>query len=149
MEEIKFPVIDHKGDNVYPEGNICPICKKEKVFTKNDRHIEISGGGLFVLNKKEEYKKSIPETEGFLSLVWYEKVKNKNGISLWDGSYMDIVERSANGIYSLSFCSTKCLREFINKCLDEFERRVEKRKELIRKALDKYEKQRKGKKWKI
>jgi hypothetical protein len=41
-----------------------------------------------------------------------------------EGAWVEIVRDTTTGQFDLYFCSTACLRRFLNECVDELERRL-------------------------
>ena len=103
MPKPKLPVLT--GDkNSYPTRAICPKCRKRKVF--------------------EPHSFAVLSGEAGLDLTWHGA--HDQGI----GEHRDIhvgvsVVRDVIGQFDLYFCSMKCLRAFLNDCVDELEARIE------------------------
>ena len=55
-----------------------------------------------------------------------------------------VIEDVRGGQADLAFCSTQCLRQFLNHCVDELERLVEKDKQALRQAAARRRGQRRG-----
>ncbi len=54
----------------------------------------------------------------FMTLIWHS-----NDPSTYDDASIEIAELVDTGQFELYFCSTDCLRAFLNYCVDELERR--------------------------
>ena len=61
-----------------------------------------------------------------LRLIWHGAHDGGTGRDPGIEASVDIVEDTRGGQADLYFCSTGCLRQFLNECVDELERRIEK-----------------------
>jgi len=57
---------------------------------------------------------------GFFSLIWHSNYANRER---YDDASVEIAELVDTGQFDFYFCSTDCLRGFLNYCVDELERR--------------------------
>jgi hypothetical protein len=55
---------------------------------------------------------------GSLSLTWHQAHAE---LEIAAYETVEIVSDSVNGQYELLFCSTRCMRAFLNACVDELE----------------------------
>ena len=62
----------------------------------------------------------------FCTLLWHGAHRETGGLGKDpDISVgLDIADKVASGQFELYFCSTSCLRDFLNYCVDELERRI-------------------------
>lgn len=115
-----FPLV-FRDHTTFPDHDACPGCGKPGVFEPNSFAF-ISGGA----------SASPAQTEGspplrrhaFLSLVWHGA--HDVGIGEDRGIYasVDIAEEVEGGSFELHFCSTRCMREFLNSCVDALEESI-------------------------
>jgi hypothetical protein len=67
------------------------------------------------------------DTAAFFTLTWHGAHSSVGGVGqdadLW--ASIDIADRVEIGQFDLYFCSTDCLRKFLNYCVDELEREIE------------------------
>ena len=111
---MEFPVLFGDSKN-YPdiqEAN-CPVCKSKKVWGDNE-YVEFSGGT--VPTEKNEY-------ECDLWLDWFSQ-KKQDGSQ--DHTDMSIVCEVNAPRFQLAFCSTSCLRKFLNSAVDTLESKTHK-----------------------
>jgi hypothetical protein len=106
MTRIRFPVAEG-GSSHFPTDPLCPICRETRVLEPHDA-VVLSGGaapdsGHFV-------------DGGFLHIYLHSHQRN--------GAEVEIVRDTTIGQFDLSFCSTHCLRRFLNECVDELDRRI-------------------------
>jgi hypothetical protein len=120
--KIKFPVIDNKK-LMYPSKPLCPICKEKKVWEPHSMAI-ISGGALEKLGKDHFVTSDGDKIAGFLSLVWHGAHDEGEGDFREKGHTIDIVDQASDGQFMLAFCSTACLRTFLNQAVEELERQI-------------------------
>ena len=81
----------------------------------------LSGGALRRVGK-DEYQIS-DELAGFLDLHWHGAHSGEGGIGPDANIDIGIIlaHETRQGQFSIAFCSTACLREFLNYCVDELE----------------------------
>jgi hypothetical protein len=112
--KIKFPLLKDKKSCWIPFslGKKCECCGKK--HTKDLDGVFIClGGGALKGNKRMAEMSS--ELVGFLSLTLHDH--NYNG----KGGYLPIADNTKNGQFEFYFCSTQCLRKFLNHLVDRFE----------------------------
>ena len=122
MPEIKFPVAG--GRNIFfpKEGN-CPSCNNAKVHEPHSMAI-VNLGALLMTDREKCAGAMSDELDGFLRFIWHGAHNGGTGADEGISAYLDIVEDVRGGQADLYFCSTACLRAFLNACVDEFERRI-------------------------
>jgi hypothetical protein len=120
---MKFPILKNARTK-YPAKNQCAWCKRSKVFEPHS-FAALSGGALLV-NRKTGDGGPDDRLDGFLDFTWHGAHTNEGGV----GKAPDIHEASAvaknvrGGQFELLFCSTKCLRAFLNYAVDNLEERM-------------------------
>jgi len=71
---------------------------------------------------------SVPafDTIAWLGMYWHGAHSEMKGTGDRPdtGGSVRIVEDCPNGQFSIAFCSTACLRQFLNNCVDELEKRI-------------------------
>lgn len=122
----RLPVVKGKS-NYYPKKAVCPWCKKAKVHEPNSMAI-LSGGALLKkrIKKNGYYLCSNNKMYGFLELHWHEAHKNKGAEGKETGLIMSVAYEVKGGVYSLMFCSIKCMRSYFNAIFDMFEAKTKK-----------------------
>lgn len=116
---MKFPVV--KGEKTaYPSVALCPQCKKRKVFEPNS--MVILAGGAVLLDRKRENSIHTRALSGFLCLAWHGAHDNGVGHDRDIGAAVEIAAATAGGQFEMYFCSTTCVRIFLNSCVDALEK---------------------------
>ncbi len=124
MRKIQFPVV--KGKHVFfPANHICPWCRKRKL--SEPPGMAIVNAGAMRREGKDRYGMATDDA-AFFTLVWHS---NSLKADEYDDASVRIAELVDSGQFDLYFCSTDCLRGFLNYCVDELERR---RKSNMRKG---------------
>jgi hypothetical protein len=127
MRKLKFPTIDgKKGKTDFPDKSICPVCKKNKVFEPHS--FAVLDGGALLMNRKKDEGGPSPNMDGFLNFIWHGAHDGDIGIDSEVDALLPIADEVRGGQFDFYFCSTNCLRTFLNKCVDELENRIEKQK---------------------
>jgi hypothetical protein len=83
-------------------------------------------GAMLMTNRKTRSGTMSDDLDGFLRFIWHGAHDGGSGRDEGIDALLDIVEDTRGGQADLYFCSTKCLRQFLNECVDELERRIEK-----------------------
>ena len=79
----------------------------------------MNGGALKKLDDRNSAPS--PDLEAFLTLGYHGA---HGGSKSEPSATVSIAEDVPIGQFEYYFCSTECLRQFLNKCVDELERRV-------------------------
>lgn len=118
--KISFPVIDRRNQK-YPKRPVCPICKKNKVWEPHS--FVVLWGGAIEKKGRDHYESTIENANivGVLNLDWHGAHDDGEGEFREIGITVDIVDKATGGNFDLYFCSTSCLREFLNKAVDALE----------------------------
>ena len=127
MDIKKFPFL--KGKTTYfPQKAKCPWCNKNKVLEPHS-FAAVSGGAL-LKNQEENYSGPSEDMEGYFNLTWHGAHEEEGGEGKDPNTWavLDIARDVQGGQFDAYFCSTNCLRAFLNYCVDELERRVEQNK---------------------
>ncbi len=79
----------------------------------------LAGGALL----KKSLRSAVPDSRltGFLHLCWHGGHDGGTGIQRNAHGMVDIVRDSRGGQFDLYFCSPRCLRGFLNVCVDQLE----------------------------
>lgn len=121
MAEFKFPVVKGKSWH-WPKKPLCPICGKNKVFEPHS--MAILTAGAMLMDRARDSGTPSNNLDGFLEIHWHGAHDGGQGK---DGDVfcgVDIIRDAIGGQADLYFCSTECLRKFLNTCVDELERKV-------------------------
>ena len=72
---------------------------------------------------------------GFLDLIWHGERNGETELGSEIVVYLPLADETPGGQFEFYFCSTQCLRDFLNACVDELETEIaEKRVKLGREA---------------
>jgi hypothetical protein len=116
------------------------ITKSKKNFAKHAYHLPLNhhqkkvlephsmailmGGALEKLGEDHFVTSSGDKIVGFLSLIWHGAHDDGEGDFREKDYILDLVDESTDGQFQLAFCSTTCLRKFLNKAVDELESKL-------------------------
>lgn len=118
---MKYPL--NNENNIYPEDSICPICKNKRIFEPHN-FIVLEGGALFINDSGDSVLNE--SMKGFLCLLWHGCHNINNDSEIKANLNLEVIKNSKLGQFSLYFCSTKCLRVFLNNLIDDFEDQLSK-----------------------
>jgi hypothetical protein len=114
---------------MYRPSGACDYCEKPNVGEPHS-FVTLNGGGLLkkwrLIGRKSDYSTS-EKVEGFLSLGWHGADSEAGGL----GDYPDtsaqheIATNDFEGQFEFYFCSTDCLRRFLNRCVDDLEQKIQ------------------------
>ena len=113
---MKFPL--QKGARFAVQQGKCTACGKTDVGEPHGFAF-LNGGAL----KRIDQRTSMPsgELEGFLAVGYH----GAHGSTKSEASAMvSVAEEVPAGQFEYYFCSTFCLRQFLNGCIDELEHRL-------------------------
>lgn len=121
--KLKFPVA--KERNIFfPKKALCPMCKAAKVLEPHSMAI-VNLGAMLMANRKTGFSSMSDDLDGFFRFSWHGAHNGGTGRDPNIQASVDIVQDTRGGQADLYFCSTGCLRQFLNECVDELERRIE------------------------
>lgn len=107
---------------------ICHYCGAEHVGAPNS-FATLTGGGM--LRKRRPFQRQerhimSKRVLGFLAFQWHGADREMGGSGEHSeiDVYHPLLDPARNGQYEIYFCSTRCLRAFLNRCVDEFEWRI-------------------------
>lgn len=111
---MKLPVVKNNQSS-YPLKSPCPWCRKNKVL---EPHPFVTiGGGACLMDRQTSCGGPDNNMDGFLYFACHDHDDNSNR-----PRWVEIARDVRGGQFDLYFCSTKCLREFLNYCVDELEK---------------------------
>ncbi|WP_435263863.1 hypothetical protein [Tenacibaculum sp. nBUS_03] len=113
---MEYPIITKKTKSFFPNDEICPICKTNRI-TLNSEFYVLNGGALEKINNDTSIPSDI--MEGFLSVQYHSGENSENY-----GFNIDIVDESKGGQFDIYFCSTNCMKEFFNQLIDTIEKKT-------------------------
>ena len=121
MVKLKFPLI--KGKKwFFPSKPLCPWCRKKKVYEPHS--MAVVGGGALLLDRSKKIGAPSERMEGFLDFSWHGAHDGGSGNGREIYTRLEIIGDVTGGQFNLYFCSTACLRKFLNACVDELDRRI-------------------------
>jgi hypothetical protein len=98
----------------------CLECGRSKVHEPHGFAF-LNAGALRKIDKRNSVMAA--DLEGFLTLGFHGA---HSGTKNEPSAYLPVAEDSPLGQFEVYFCTTKCLRSFFNRCVDELERRIAK-----------------------
>jgi hypothetical protein len=93
------------------------------------------GGGALLMDRKDDSGGPDDKMDGFLHLSWHGAHDGGLGEDKGIGARIEIARDVRGGQFDLYFCSTKCLRSYLNFCVDELERKLRQERSKSNKAL--------------
>lgn len=125
---LSLPVVEGKRAH-WPEKAACPMCGEKKVFEPHS--FAVLSAGALLMDRKSDSGGMSDDLDGFLNLLWHGAHDGGQGDDRELCCIVDIMRDVIGGQGEAYFCSTQCLRAFLNKCVDELENKV--RKEPVQK----------------
>ncbi len=82
----------------------------------------LMGGAMRVTDAKSKSAEMAQDCIGFLDLFWHggHPSMGGTGIDIDVDAYLPVAEDTPSGQFEFYFCSTGCLREFLNGCVNDF-----------------------------
>jgi hypothetical protein len=84
----------------------------------------INLGAIPMTNRETGSEIMSDDLDGFLRIIWHGAHDGGLGRDSGIDAHVEIVQGPRGGQADLYFCSTGCLRGFLNACVDELERRI-------------------------
>ena len=118
MSKFKLPVLEGKI-STYPDEPVCPVCKEAKIFEPHS--FAFINGGALLMDRKEDSGGSSTDMDAYLTIGWHGAHSEGGDVTDDPEQYssIDIVNGVVGGQFGLYFCSIKCLRFFLNACIDK------------------------------
>lgn len=117
---MRFSVL--KGKPVYPSKPVCPQCGKGAVMEPHSMAI-LSGGAMRVTDAATKSAEIAADCIGFLDLTWHSGHGETEGGA---DARVSLADETPNGQFEFYFCSTGCLRAFLNASVNALEAKIAK-----------------------
>ena len=88
-----------------------------------------------LMDRKRENGGPDNRMHGFLAIDWHGAHDGGKGIDRDIYEIVEIAKEVRGGQFDLCFCSTKCLRAYLNFCVDELEKKIRKQKSKSKTSL--------------
>jgi endogenous inhibitor of DNA gyrase (YacG/DUF329 family) len=121
---MKFPVVEKKKSH-YPKAPRCPQCGRRKVLEPHSMAI-ISGSTTFV--RRQRLNSGIADLAASLDIRWHGAHDSGIGDDRDIFTTVSLAEDCHDGEFQIHFCSTKCLRAFLNTWVDALETKIQNEK---------------------
>ena len=121
LADIKLPTLGGLIDH-YPEGPLCPWCRKNKVSEPHS--FAVLSGGALLMNREKDTGLPDDNLDGFLSLSWHGAHDEGEGEDSDIDANVDVARGVRGGQFEMYFCSISCLRSYSNHCLDQLEKEI-------------------------
>ena len=118
---MRLPVLKDEKVAV-PEKPLCPQCRRSKVLEPHS--MAILCGGAMRMEKDRKSGGPHDSLDGFLSLTWHGAHGPGIGPDRDIYTQLYVAEECRGGQFEICFCSTKCLRSFLNSCVDSLEEKI-------------------------
>src|SRR5262249_19044409 len=128
-----------KDTCTWPRESKCPVCSKQF----NGAFAVLNAGALMGDGKGNGSWDD--RLLGFFTMIWHGAHGNPDPAENDVYSGIDVVEDVQGGQYDLTFCSTSCMRSFLNACIDKLEMRVKRSQARNRRDLEKMKAERSAK----
>ena len=119
-----FPL--QSKDKEHYDSDLCLWCKTNKVLEPHS-FASINAGAILLDPADPSSGGPSEQMEGFLDLAWHGAHTGEGGLG--DNpdtyAYLSLSKDYKGGQCGFYFCSTDCLRAFLNYCVDELEKRIE------------------------
>jgi len=131
LATFKFPVVTGYPA-VFPlpiDDFLCPWCREHSVGEPNSMAM-LSGGAISPTGKIAK------KLSGYLWLQWHgaHPQEGGKGPDPHIGTGIMLAEQTHEGQFEFYFCSTACLRAFLNFCVDELESEIANERRQRRRA---------------
>lgn len=118
---MKFPTI--KGDSdPHFEKRECRVCGETGLNEPNSFAI-LEAGAM-----QQRGNTAVPSFDhvAWLSMGWHGAHSDLGGVGKRpdSGGYVKVVDDAPSGQFAIYFCSTDCLRAFLNECVDALEKEI-------------------------
>jgi len=122
---MKLPVINSRSAAFYPEDFKCPVCSQP--LKEPNSFLVVNGGAMKRISRN--FSEGVCEDlRGFLDIRFYGPTGKGLGKYKNKAADREIVRNSKGGQFDLNFCSTDCLRIFVNSIIDDMEKELNKPK---------------------
>jgi hypothetical protein len=121
IRDAGFPHMN-KTDPYFPKDKICPWCLSQKVHEPNS--MAILNGGALLMSEDRESGGMDPRLDGFLSLIWHGAHGVGEGAHRGVFKMLRMADNCRGGQFEIYFCSTQCLRAYLNYSVDELEKMI-------------------------
>ncbi len=118
---VRFPLVQGEKSH-WPAKSPCPVCRRKKVCEPHS-FAALSFGAL-LMDRKKDLGGPSPNMDGYLGLTWHGAHDGGQGEEREVYCGLDLAREVRGGQGDLCFCSTACLRAFLNTCVDELEARI-------------------------
>ena len=117
---MKFPIVQKKK-SYHPKAPRCPQCRRRKVLEPHSMAI-ISGFTTFI--RRPRPNTSVADLATSLDITWHGAHDSGIGDDRDIFTTVSLAEDCHDGKFQVYFCSTKCLRAFLNTWVDALETKV-------------------------
>lgn len=120
---MKFPLLNG-GSSRFPAEHTCAFCGRGNISEPHS--MAVLSGGAILVNRKTGDGGPDPKLDGFLDICWHGAHTEDGG----GGEHPNIFQSIPiacdviGGQFDIFFCSTKCLRAFLNHAVDQLDDRV-------------------------
>ena len=122
---MKLPTV--KGRTSYhPKKALCPWCQQNKVLEPHS--FAVLSGGALLMDREEDYGSADDNMDGYLELLWHGAHDGGEGKNREIGARVQIAHDVRGGQFEVYFCSTECLRSYLNYCVDVLEKKMKNEK---------------------
>lgn len=84
----------------------------------------ILNGGALLMNSERTCGEMDERMDGFLSLIWHGAHGGGEGQNRERHCSLRLADNCRGGQFEIYFCSTQCLRGYLNHCVDRLEAEI-------------------------
>jgi len=117
---MNFPVVQKKKSH-HPKSPRCPQCRRRKVLEPHSMAF-ISGSTTFI--QRSRLNASVADLAASLDITWHGAHDSGIGDDRDIFTSVSLANDCRNGEFAVYFCSTKCLRAFLNTWVDALETKI-------------------------
>ena len=88
----------------------------------------LAGGAVRVVDRPSKSADMAVDSIGFLDIIWHGAHDGGLGTDREISARVPLAEDTPDGQFEFYFCSTRCLRDFLNACVDKLDLRIRKEK---------------------
>lgn len=121
MATITFPILSG-SEYEY----LCAWCGNGHTLLKPNSFATLSCGAV-LYDYEDQYAAGVSDDlEGYLEINWHGAHSEEGGIGKNPDTSVSVPLKKGvvGGQMGINFCSTECLRAFLNSCVDELEKRI-------------------------
>jgi hypothetical protein len=121
MAKITFPILPGNEDD-----HLCAWCGNGHTLLAPNSFANLCCGAVLFDYEDRDSAGPSDDMEGYLELNWHGAHSEEGGIGKHPDTFASVPLKKGivGGQMGINFCSTECLRAFLNNCVNELELRI-------------------------